>query len=131
MSRANPKHPYNGVTVDMLRGVSASSGNLAFVSGLHTQVAASDTIVTGLKTVSHAGVSFASVGPTVKQLHCSASIGNQAGAPAAGSILTKTWKPTNSTNDATPVAATDFTDNVIVAWWAIGVPADEIDDAVA
>ncbi len=45
----------------------------------------------------------------------SASIGDQAGAPAAGSILLKTWKPT-ATGDATPIAATTFGKKV--NWWA-------------
>jgi hypothetical protein len=57
-----------------------------------------------------------------------AQLGDQAGSPAAGSIYTKTYKPTNNTNDCTPIAATDFTDNVVLGWWAIGVPAVEIDD---
>jgi hypothetical protein len=87
--------------------------------GVHTQVAASDTVVTGLATVVAVIVGFDSA-PTVKQLHCAGTIGDQAGAPAAGSILIKTFKPTSSSNDATPVAATDFTDNVRIAWLAIG-----------
>ena len=45
------------------------------------------------------------------------SIGDQAGAPAAGSILIKSWKPT-ANNDVTPIAATTFTKNV--NWIAIG-----------
>lgn len=88
--------------------------------GIRTQVAASDTVVTGLATVVAATVSFASVGPTVKQMWVSATIGDQAGTPAAGSILIKTWKPTNNTNDSTPTAATDFTDSATVAWIAVG-----------
>lgn len=87
--------------------------------GVHTQVAASDTVVTGLATVVAVVVGFGSA-PTVKQLHCAGSIGDQAGSPAAGSILITTYKPTSASNDATPTAATDFTDNVKVSWVAIG-----------
>ena len=86
--------------------------------GVHTQVAASDTVVTGLATVVAVVVGFGGA-PTVKQLFCAGSIGDQAGTPAAGSILITTYKPT-AVNDVTPVAATDFTDNVKVAWCAIG-----------
>ncbi len=86
--------------------------------GVHTQVAASDTVVTGLATVVAAVVSFQSL-PTVKQLLCAADVGDQAGTPAAGSILIKTLKPT-AVNDVTPTAATDFTENLKLAWIAIG-----------
>lgn len=86
--------------------------------GVHTQVAASDTVVTGLTTVVAVVMSFSDL-PTVKQLYCAATIGDQAGAPAAGSILTKTLKPT-AVNDCTPTAATDFTENLKLGWVAIG-----------
>jgi hypothetical protein len=86
--------------------------------GVHTQVAASDTVVTGLATVVAVIVAFAGA-PTVKQLFCAGLIGDQAGSPAAGSVLINTYKPT-AVNDVTPTAATDFTDNVKIAWVAIG-----------
>lgn len=86
--------------------------------GVHRQVAAEDTVVTGLATVVAVVVSFDDP-PTIKQLFARASIGDQAGAPAAGSFLLKTFKPT-AVNDVTPVAATDFSDNMDLAWIAIG-----------
>jgi hypothetical protein len=86
--------------------------------GRHTQVAASDTVITGLATVVAVVASFDSA-PTVKQLFCAAQIGDQAGSPAAGSILIKTFKPT-AVNDVTPIAATDFTENLVISWVAIG-----------
>jgi hypothetical protein len=46
----------------------------------------------------------------------SASVGDQAGAPAAGSIYIKTWK--NGGNDPTPAAATTF--SKVVNWVAFG-----------
>lgn len=80
--------------------------------GVHQQAAAVDTIVTGLTTV--VGVVVSPIGAvTAKQAIVSATIGDQAGTPDAGSILIKTWK---STYDA----ATDFTDALSFAWVAVG-----------
>lgn len=87
--------------------------------GTHVQIAASDTIVTGLATVV-AVVAVWKSAPTVKQLFLSADVGNQSGAPAAGSILINTYKPT-AVNDVTPTPATDFTDNLNIDWIAIGI----------
>jgi hypothetical protein len=47
----------------------------------------------------------------------SASIGDQAGTPAAGSFLLKTWKNTGGT-DPTPAAASTFSKKV--NWIAYG-----------
>jgi len=80
--------------------------------GVHQQVAATDTIVTGLTTVVAVVVS-AIQAPTAKQAFVAGTIGNQTGAPAAGSIYTKTFKDTYA-------AADDFTDNLSYAWIAIG-----------
>lgn len=84
--------------------------------GQATTVAASDTIVTGLTTVVSVVASLESA-PVIGCDRASASIGDQAGTPAAGSILVQTWKPT-ATGDATPIAATTFTKKV--NWIAIG-----------
>lgn len=93
--------------------------NYKIARGVHQQVAASDTVATGLTTVVAVVVSFRDT-PTVKQLYCYGSIGDQAGAPAAGSILILTKKPT-ANNDVTPTASTDFTDNINFNWIAVGV----------
>lgn len=98
--------------------VAATVAGVKIARGQHQQAAASDTVVTGLATVVACGASFRD-NPTVKQLFVACSEGDQAGAPAAGSILTKTFKPT-AVNDVTPLAATDFTDNIKLNWWAIG-----------
>lgn len=95
-----------------------SIGGKKIARGVHTQVAASDTVATGLATVVAAVVSFQS-SPTVKQLLCAADVGNQSGAPVAGSILIKTFKPT-AVNDVTPAPATDFSENLVIAWIAVG-----------
>ena len=84
--------------------------------GVHSTVAASDTVVTGLATVV-AVVATLESDPVLDPLFVTASIGDQAGAPAAGSVYIKTWKAT-AANDVTPVAATTFTKSV--NWIAIG-----------
>lgn len=107
-------------------GTLSNTGVLAVLSiggykirrGVHTQVAASDTVVTGLTTV--VAIISTPQTRTVKQLFFNASIGDQAGTPAAGSVLLSSQKPT-ATGNVTPVDATDFTDNIAVNWVAIGV----------
>lgn len=84
--------------------------------GIATIDAASKDIVTGLSTVVAAVVSM--VGdPTMTHMSSSVTVGDQAGAPAAGSIRIKSWKPT-AVDDCTPIAATDVFGNV--SWIAIG-----------
>ena len=78
--------------------------------------AASVDVVTGLATV--VAVIPGMVGdPSLTHMFSSATVGDQAGAPAAGSIRIKSWKPTGAA-DVTPVAATSPFGNV--AWIAIG-----------
>lgn len=104
-----------GYAVNAVAGVAAG---YKIARGASTQAAAQDTIVTGLTTVVACAVCPTSV--TVKQLYFAGSIGDQAGAPAAGSIYRLSYKPTANDN-CTPTAATDFSDNISVNWIAIGV----------
>lgn len=90
--------------------------NLKVVAGIQTTVAASDTIVTGLKKVLYAVASLEDA-PVIGADRAQAVVGDQAGTPAAGSILLKTFKPTAS-GDATPIAATTFGKKV--SWVAVG-----------
>lgn len=99
--------------INALAGGVASGYKIA--RGVHTTVTASDTVATGLSTVV-AIVATLESDPGDNPLLVSASIGDQAGAPAAGSVLIKTWK-TDGT-DPTPVAATTFSKKV--NWVAIG-----------
>lgn len=99
-----------GVVVEDINGLKIARGE-------HTQVAASDTIVSGLATV--VAVVVTPRTRTVKQLFFEASPGDQAGTPAAGSFLITSKKPT-AVNDVTPVPATDFTDDIVVDWIAVG-----------
>lgn len=91
------------------------SNELKIASGQHTTGAASDTVVTGLKKVI-ATVAQLDSDPVDGAMHVTSSIGNQAGAPGAGSILIKTWLSTDG--DATLAVATSF--SLKVNWVAIG-----------
>lgn len=98
-------------------GAFAQNGQpLKFARGQITTVTAADTIVTGLTTVAAVIVSLED-DPTDNPFMASAQIGNQSGAPAAGSIIIKTWQNTTGT-DPTPAAATTFGNKV--NWIAIG-----------
>ena len=84
--------------------------------GTVTPTSASHTVVTGLATVVAAVTSLKGA-PTLTHLITAGDIGDQAGAPAAGSILINSYKPTSAA-DGTPIAAT--TPWGAVDWIAIG-----------
>lgn len=97
--------------------VGGVAGGYKMARGVTAIGAASEDIATGLTTVVAAVVSL--VGdPSLTHMYSSVTVGDQAGAPAAGSIRVKSWKPTG-TGDVTPTAATSTFANV--AWIAIGV----------
>lgn len=82
--------------------------------GQHTTVAAADTVVTGLAEV-FGVVATLDSDPVDDPEMVSATIGNQSGAPAAGSVILKTWR--NGATDPTPLAATTFGKKVNwIAW---------------
>ncbi len=101
-------------TTDVITNDPATGLKVAY--GQHTSVAASDTIITGLATVVAVVASY-DTDPADANDFVSASIGDQAGAPAAGSILIKTWKSADGA-DVTPAAATAFSKKV--NWIALG-----------
>ena len=84
--------------------------------GQVTPTSASHTVVTGLATVV-AAVAVLEDAPTLTHMFTQADIGDQAGTPAAGSILVASQKPTGS-GDVTPIAAT--TPWGKVSWIAVG-----------
>ena len=87
-------------------------GDLKIAYGAHTNVAASDTVVTGLSTLIMVVASLNDDPAAAANAGLvSADIGDQAGTPAAGSFLLKSWEI-----DAT--VATAFGD--VVNWIAIG-----------
>lgn len=92
-----------------------AAGN-KFIGGQLTTASATDTVVTGLATVIACGATYDD-DPGDANMFVSATIGNQSGAPAAGSIIVKTWKSADGA-DPTPVAATGFSKKV--NWWAYG-----------
>jgi hypothetical protein len=107
-----------GGPVNAISAIIASrpAAGYKIAAGVHTQVAASDTVATGLTTVL-AVIATLQSDPADACSWVSADIGDQAGAPAAGSFLLKTWKNTSGT-DPTPLAATSF--GQAVNWIAIG-----------
>lgn len=100
----------------LLGGTAGVATGYKIARGVHTTVTASDTVATGLATVVAVIVSMGS-DPVDDPFMCSATIGDQAGAPAAGSVYIKTWKNTGGT-DPTPLAATTF--SKAVNWIAVG-----------
>ncbi len=84
--------------------------------GQHTTVDADDTVATGLATVVSA-VAVLEDDPVAGVTSVTCVIGDQAGAPAAGSIQIKSWKPT-AAGDTAPTAATTFSKKV--NWIAVG-----------
>lgn len=84
--------------------------------GTATPTTASDTIATGLATVVAVIVSFKGA-PSLTHMFNYGDIGNQAGAPVAGSFLLKSSKPTGVA-DVTPINST--TPWSAVDWIAIG-----------
>lgn len=98
----------------LVTGVANATYKLA--RGQHTTVAAADTVVTGLTTVVAAMASLDS-DPSDNVYIVSATIGDQAGTPAAGSIIIKSWAGA-SASDYTPTAAGTF--SKLVNWIAIG-----------
>lgn len=87
---------------------------IRIVAGQHTTVAASDTVVTGLAKV-FGVVATLDANPGDDPFLVSASIGDQAGTPASGSVLIKTWK--HDGTDPTPAAASTFTKKVNWLAW--------------
>lgn len=106
----------DGVGITVANLPVGTAGGFKIARGQLTTVTATDTVVTGLATVVSVVASLDD-DPTDDPEWVSATKGDQAGAPAAGSVIIKTWKNTGGT-DPTPTAATTFTKKV--NWIAIG-----------
>lgn len=102
--------------ITMLKTVVGPAAGYKLARGVHTTLDADDTVVTGLATVVAVVVSLES-DPAAGCQFVTGVVGNQSGAPAAGSIQVKTWKAT-AAGDTALIAATDFTK--LVNWIAIG-----------
>lgn len=79
-------------------------------------VTGSATVVTGLATVVAVVATAAADASLANGIEVTATIGDQAGSPAAGSVILKAWKPTAS-GDVTPIASAA---EVSINWIAIG-----------
>lgn len=106
---------YDGSTWKTLAVNGAASG-YKIARGVASTASASDTIVSGLTTVV-AVVCTLQTDAADDPFLATCSIGDQAGTPAAGSFLLKTWKNTSG-SDPTPLASSTTTNKV--NWLAIG-----------
>jgi hypothetical protein len=102
--------------IDISDAIGSTAAGVRVVAGQITTATAADTVVTGLATVVAAFATLDS-DPSDNPLYANATIGNQTGAPAAGSIIVKTWQDTGGT-DPSPTAATTFAKKV--NWLAVG-----------
>jgi hypothetical protein len=113
----------NGVTLSktatQLNSVVAGvAAGYKIARGQRTMLSATDTVATGLTTVVVCGAVMES-DPVLTFDRITSQIGDQAGAPVAGSIILKGWMPTGAAL-STPIAATGYA-NIKINWWAIGV----------
>lgn len=99
---------------DPTAGVAAS---YKIARGVFTPEDGSEDVVTGLTTVVAVVCNLVDT-PTLTHMWSDATIGDQAGAPAEGSIRVVNRKPTTSGNVAPIDATTPWVD---VAWIALGV----------
>lgn len=100
----------------LVENIQTQTGPVKMAHGMHTTVAASDTLVTGLNLVVCCIVS-PNDDPIDAADEVTADIGNQTGTPAAGSVLIKSWMTTGDA-DSTKKVATTFSKDV--AWVAFG-----------
>lgn len=99
-----------------LEGGIRARRNLGIAYGQHVTFSASDEIATGLKTVEQI-VAILDDDPSFESALVTATPGDQAGTPALGSVLLKTWKSTGPGN-TTLIPATSF--GTEINWIALG-----------
>lgn len=90
-------------------------GSYKIARGVAT-ITGSGTVVTGLTTVVSITGTMQEDASLTNGNSVTATIGDQSGAPAAGSVIIKVWKPT-ANNDTTPAASAAA---VHVNWIAVG-----------
>lgn len=103
-------------TPQLTNAIQGAAVGYKIARGVVTPTSASHTVVTGLATVV-AAIAQLNGAPTMTHMFTEADIGDQAGTPAAGSILVLSQKPTASGN-VTPIASS--TPWGEVGWIAIG-----------
>jgi hypothetical protein len=96
--------------------------SLGIAKGVATNSSAALTVVTGLGVLSSVTLSYGQVG-AIGSGHVSviADLGDQAGAPAAGSFILRTYDDDALAND--PSASSGLKLNKKINWIAIGAPA--------
>lgn len=95
--------------------VNAVAAGYKLARGVAT-ITGTGTVVTGLATVVAIVATMQADASLTNGISVTATIGDQAGTPAAGSVILKVWKPTAS-GDVTPIAGAAA---VAVNWVAIG-----------
>lgn len=99
-----------------VKNISTRTGEIKMAHGIHTTVAAVDTLVTGLATVICCVVQKNDDPVDAAQL-VTANVGDQAGTPAAGSVLINSWMATAAGDTGLKVATTHSKE---IAWIAFG-----------
>jgi predicted RecA/RadA family phage recombinase len=107
--------------VDLSPGAGAEASVAGVAEGYKlargvASITGSGTVVTGLATVVAIVATMQADASLSNGIEVTATIGDQAGTPAAGSVILKVWKPT-AANDVTPIASAAA---VSVNWVAIG-----------
>ncbi|MDR3474437.1 MAG: hypothetical protein P4M09_22540 [Devosia sp.] len=103
-------------TAALASAPAAVAAGYKIARGQLVTVTAADTVATGLTTVASVVVSFDS-DPADNPEWVTSTVGDQAGAPVAGSVIIKTWQNIGG-SDPTPTAATAFGQKV--NWIAVG-----------
>jgi len=93
----------SGYQAALTNPVLAAGSGYKLATGVAT-VTGSATVATGLTTVVSVTATMQEDFSLTNGIGCSGSVGDQSGAPAAGSVVIKCWKPTAS-NDVTPIAS--------------------------
>lgn len=116
---ANEVDQKNALAAAVATPVAGIAAGQKIARGQLTTATAADTVVTGLATIVSVVCTLES-DPVDTCSVATCQVGDQAGAPAAGSIVVKTWKPTlgGTSGNPTLVAASAFGKKV--NWVAYG-----------
>ncbi len=98
------------------KNIITRTGEIKMAHGTHTTVAGVDTLVTGLGSIV-ACVVTPNDDPIDAAMFVTCDIGDQAGSPAAGSVLINSWMITSNADVSLKIATTFSKD---VNWIAFG-----------
>lgn len=111
---ANYVNAGDSTSATWVRVLSAGGGTGVKIVGGVASVTGTGTVVTGLATVIAVDATLQDDAALTGNI-VTATIGDQAGTPAAGSVILKVWKPTGAA-DCTPIAATAAKSVNWLAW---------------